>query len=93
MTGVRLYCMLALALFTVAPPDLLAPPRQDDPARRQTIGGAWRRLERRLEPVTRQDEFDSVNVGARGRQNATRAAARNAEHLGPSVVDRPLSDR
>ena len=69
---------------------LLAPSPPREPARRETVGGAWTRASERVEPLLRQDEFDRVNIGARGRINATRDAARAGESW-PGVVDRTLS--
>jgi hypothetical protein len=82
--------MLSVLAMIVASPGLLRPPPPQDPARKENLAGAWQRAERKLEPATRQDEFDRVNVGARGRINAARDDSR-ADLNFPGVFDRTLS--
>jgi hypothetical protein len=82
---------MAMTMWLALPAaQLTAPPPAGDPARRETVAGAYRRAEHAAEPVTRQDDFDRVNEGARGRTNATRSAAQAGENF-PSAVDAPLS--
>ncbi len=78
-------------MFLVVPgaSSLTVPPPPRDPAQRETLGGAWQRWERRLEPATRQDEFDSIGVGPRGTINSMRGEQLRFDQW-PSLVDRPL---
>jgi hypothetical protein len=85
------YCGLLIAVLTLAPVDLVRPPPKLDPAQRQTLGGALERADRKLEPFTRQNQLDGINVGLWGRINSTRAAVRQDQAVIPGVVDRPLS--
>ena len=85
------YCGLLIAALTLAPVDLVRPPPTLDPAQRQTLGGAVERADRKLEPFTRQNQLDSINIGLWGRINSTRDASRQDQAVIPGVVDRPLS--
>jgi hypothetical protein len=86
---VRQYFLL-LAVLVVAPSDLVTSKPPPEPARPQTLAGALERADRRLEPATRQDEFDNTNIGARGRINATRDASRE-DQVAPGLADRPIT--
>jgi hypothetical protein len=82
-----------LAVLTVAPESVVGPPPSPEPLReRETLSAAYQRAERRLSPFTRQYDFDNVNIGARGRINATRAEQRRDMEWLPGVIDRTLSD-
>jgi hypothetical protein len=80
-----------ILLFLAVTGGLLVPPQTmpHKPARTARLAASYERALDKLEPFNRQLNLDRTNVGAWGRINSTRDAARSAET--PSLAPIPLS--